>query len=154
MTAEFSKKTKYLVRERAQDRCELWMLGVCTWRIDHFHHRRPRASGGTRSLDSAHATNCLALCAACHDWAERRNRKLATEFGVLVIQTHNPFAVPVRRGRGWFLLHENAAFQVWPLEDCWYAKSDECPPWANPAGDHGEIDVTEALEAHRLRRVA
>lgn len=104
------------VAERAGYRCELCpqLLGYpagarIVWTAAHsFHHRRPRAMGGTSRVEANEPPNLLLLCGSgvtgCHGRAET-NRQLALALGWLVPQALDPAQVPVsvarRDGHGW-----------------------------------------------------
>lgn len=62
------------------------------------HHRRPRASGGSRRVDTNQPQNLILLSADDHAWAES-NRELAFELGWLVSQWDDPADVPVHHYR-------------------------------------------------------
>lgn len=96
----FSKRTKELVFQRAGGRCER-----CGWieQASQYHHRRPRAMGGSSATDTNTAANCLLLCHYCHTQVEsHRDKSLA--LGYLVLQGKNPCETPVWRLRTWVLL--------------------------------------------------
>ena len=81
------------VQARSEGRCEA-QLPHCTGQAEQFHHRRPRAMGGSRRASTNTASNCLHLCASCHQWIET-NRRQALSFGFLVLQHHQPTERPV-----------------------------------------------------------
>lgn len=93
------------VAERAGYRCEVcarvlgWGEGAfATWTTPHsFHHRRPRAMGGTCRPDSNEPQNLLLLCGTgttgCHGRVEA-NRTLALALGWLLRQDQDPATVP------------------------------------------------------------
>lgn len=93
------------VAERAGYACDLcarplgWFDGHhFTWSTPHsFHHRRPRAMGGTRRADSNEPQNLLLLCGTgttgCHGRVEA-SRALAYAAGWLVHQNEDPATVP------------------------------------------------------------
>lgn len=92
-----------LVAERADWSCEvcgqlLWTpeLG---WVTPHsYHHRRPRAMGGSATADTNSPANLLLLCGTadtgCHGWIEG-NRTRALARGWLVLQGQDPSAIRV-----------------------------------------------------------
>jgi 5-methylcytosine-specific restriction protein A len=81
------------VLARSGGQCEA-MLPHCTITATQFHHRRPRAMGGTRRPASNTASACLHLCLSCHRWIElHRGESLA--LGFLVLQTLEPLERPV-----------------------------------------------------------
>ena len=63
------------------------------------HHRRPRAMGGTKRLDTNYPSNLMALCgtgtSGCHGWIEQ-NRETAYEEGWLVRQNEDPSTIKVK----------------------------------------------------------
>jgi hypothetical protein len=67
------------------------------------HHRRPRASGGTRRPESNGAANLLDLCLACHARIES-HRNWAYGSGLLLQQHQDPTRVPVVLRHGTVLL--------------------------------------------------
>lgn len=58
--------------------------------------------------DVNRASNALALCSHCHDWAETGNRRAAQNMGVILSEHENPEFTPVflKRYRGWVLLDD------------------------------------------------
>lgn len=99
MTA-FTDKVRATVRQRSNGRCELCGVRL---QVAHFHHRRPRGMGGTKSLDSGAPSNCLAVHPACHaDIESSRERSLRN--GWLVSQWQSPAEVPVKSYLGLVLL--------------------------------------------------
>ena len=107
----FSKRTRELVLLRSGGRCERcgWIEGA-----GQYHHRRPRAMGGSKAADTNTAANCLLLCHYCHTKVESdRDRSLA--LGLLVHQGKNPSETPVWRLRQWVLL-DNYGY-ITPVEE-------------------------------------
>jgi len=98
----FSKRTRELVYLRAKGRCER-----CGWIEDagQYHHRRPRAMGGSKAADTNGAANCVLLCIHCHNDVESR-REWALDFGFLVPQGKKPSEVPLWRCRKWVILDD------------------------------------------------
>ena len=98
----FSKATKELVFLRASGRCER-----CGWieEASQYHHRRPRAMGGSRAADTNGAANCVLLCHYCHTDVESR-REWALDFGFLVPQGKKPSEIPVWRTKKWVFLDD------------------------------------------------
>ncbi len=91
----FPPAVKREIFDRSGGRCEVGAAG-CTLRATAFHHRRPRAAGGTRRPDTNSAANGLAVCDACHRFIES-HRTWALARGFLLRQTDDPATVPVRK---------------------------------------------------------
>lgn len=97
-----STRTKQLVADRAGYCCEVCGLALhdgLGWREAHsFHHRRPRAMGGTRDKVANSPANLLLLCGSgitgCHGRIERE-RSTAFIYGWLVRQGDDPAQAPV-----------------------------------------------------------
>lgn len=93
-------KLRSLVLDRAEHSCE-----HCGTRITGGwapHHRRPKAMGGTRRLDTP--SNLVALCLACHN-AVHANPQDSYRSGFLLRQTDDPRTVPVNLwGETWVYL--------------------------------------------------
>jgi 5-methylcytosine-specific restriction protein A len=106
----FSVVVKALIRDRADNRCE-----VCgEWYSDmQHHHRRPRGMGGTRRLDTNTPSGCLLLCGSCHRHVES-HRSLAYDNGWLVPQGQTPTDIAVLRRGEWVLLDDRGG--VNPVE--------------------------------------
>jgi len=98
----FSKHTRELVYLRAQGRCE--RCGVVQT-VMQYHHRRPRAMGGSKAADTNTAANCLLLCNLCHQAVED-HRIMAKNFGFLVPQGKKPSEVPLWRFKKWVILDD------------------------------------------------
>ena len=96
----FTEKAKALVLARCGGRCELCAAKVIA---PNYHHRRPRAMGGTSRRESGDAANCLFLHPKCHEQVER-DRARALENGWLVRQADDPAMVPVLRQGEWVRL--------------------------------------------------
>lgn len=106
----FSRATKELILERADNHCECCGVG----RVEQAHHRRPRSSGGSKAADTNTAANGLGCCTRCHNLIESQ-RALALDRGWLVRQGQNPADVPVlRHGADWVLLLEDGGVFVPP----------------------------------------
>ena len=97
---EFGTEVRKLVYERAGGRCERCGLASMAYQ---WHHRRPRAMGGSNAADTNTAANCLLLCVRCHQAVESQ-RAVALDRGYLVPQGATPTNVPVYRCGGWVLL--------------------------------------------------
>jgi 5-methylcytosine-specific restriction protein A len=107
----FSKHTRELVFLRAHGRCER------CGRIElamQYHHRRPRAMGGSKAGDTNGAANCLLLCTNCHRYIESA-RNTAIDAGWLVPQGKKPEKAPLWLDRRWVLL-DNYGY-VMPAEE-------------------------------------
>ncbi len=100
---KFSDAARNAARERAGGLCEL-----CGTRLHvaHFHHRRPRGMGGTKSPETGSASNCLVIHPTCHADIES-NRQRSLDRGWLVSQYQDPRVVPVARWDGTFLMLED-----------------------------------------------
>ena len=106
MSGQFDDATRDLVRKRAGGRCELCGMSLP---VGHFHHRRPRAMGGTKRIEASGAANCLLLHSRCHaDIESSRERALAN--GWLVRQSDIPASVPAKLWRGLTLLSDDGTF--------------------------------------------
>lgn len=104
MTA-FSETTRKSVRERSRGKCDLCGMPVS---VAHFHHRRPRAMGGTRRRDSGTASNCLVVHPSCHAMIEL-SRQRSLDNGWLVSQYQDPPSVPVKLWFGWAYLTDDGS---------------------------------------------
>lgn len=104
------------VYERAGHSCELCAAAVGPARgLDHhLHHRRPRAAGGTKRLDTNLPSNLLLLCPPCHGEIES-HRADALAAGWLVLQAGDPAetAVLIHRDR-WFYLTDDGDYAAHP----------------------------------------
>lgn len=98
-------QTRALVAARAQWRCERCDLPCPTG--GQWHHRRPRAMGGSRRVDTNSAANLIFLCPACHlGWVEMQ-RSEALLAGFLLNQHQDPASEPAcLRGRWVYLTPE------------------------------------------------
>lgn len=105
MRGAFTPRTRDLMLKRSKGLCERCGAPAP---IHQFHHRRPRAMGGTRRTDTAEAVNGLVLHPRCHTWVER-NRQEAVELGLLVPQHRDPGDTPVRLWDGWFMLNPDGS---------------------------------------------
>lgn len=88
----FSTATKALIDARSGGVCEIMIPFVCTGRPQEYHHRRPRAMGGTRRADANYASNGVHACRNCHQYAEI-HRAEARVNGWLVSQHASPAEV-------------------------------------------------------------
>lgn len=106
MTGAFTDATRQAVRDRAGGRCEL-----CGSRaeVGHFHHRRPRAMGGTSRDDAAAASNCLLLHPRCHAGIES-SREKALRNGWIVSAFDSPLLIPAKLWYGLVLLSDDGSF--------------------------------------------
>lgn len=106
----FAPSVRGMVGDRSGGWCELCGLKPA----QEAHHRRPRASGGSRRATTNLASNALALCNSCHRMVESY-RDVAGMLGWLVPQAvDNPCAVKVlyRGEYGW--LDDHGSFT--PME--------------------------------------
>ncbi|MGC5258401.1 hypothetical protein ACPXCG_18830 [Gordonia sp. DT218] len=95
----FTPAVKDLILARSSGMCEVMVDGICSMHGEQFHHRRPRGAGGTRRIDTNHASNGLYICGLCHLHIET-NRREAKALGWLVSQWGRPVEEPVLwRGR-------------------------------------------------------
>lgn len=98
---EFTEKTRDLIRQRADNRCEVCGTRMLTY--GQIHHRRPRGMGGTRRKDASSPSNGLYVHPDCHARIES-NRKRAAYLGWLVGWGRDVESAEVRLWDGWFLL--------------------------------------------------
>lgn len=85
--------------ERSGGDCELCGLQIAS----QIHHRRPRASGGSRREDTNSAANLLHVCLTCHAHIES-GRTSALVFGLLLTQQQDPASEPVQLRGVWVWL--------------------------------------------------
>ena len=105
----FSKPVRELILARSKGGCEIGFFCY----PEQIHHRRPRGAGGSKARDTNQAANGLALCAACHRMVES-NREQALANGWLVLQGHDPAAVPVlRHGSDWVIFDNEGGITVY-----------------------------------------
>lgn len=104
---QFTEKTRRLIRERAQDRCELCGTPVQDAQI---HHRRPRGMGGTKNPESRSAANGMYVHLRCHQRIEL-NRADALRKGWLILQSGD-LSQPIRLHHGWAVLHEDGSYDA------------------------------------------
>lgn len=98
----FSRATREAILSRSLGFCEV--CGVD--RVEHLHHRRPRAMGSSKRGDTNTAANALGVSMACHQFVES-HREMAFDKGWLVRQRFAPADVPVQvHGGIWVLLTE------------------------------------------------
>lgn len=107
----FTAATRALICERAGGRCERCQVAP----VEAIHHRRPRGSGGSRRESTALASNGVAICNACHNWAES-HREEATRKGWLVRQSWEPRDVAVFVGGRWVMLSDDGGYVELPPE--------------------------------------
>lgn len=102
---KFTDKTRRLIQERANDRCE-----ICGARaLNHqIHHRRPRGMGGSKDKASGTPANGIWVHPSCHARIES-NREEALSNGWLVRQGKNPAETPFRRYDRWVILNEDGS---------------------------------------------
>lgn len=107
----FTPITRGKIAARAGDRCERCRSAG----IEQYHHRRPRAMGGSKRPSTASAANGLALCAPCHGWIES-NRDEAGRLGYLVSQSWEPADVSVFRDGQWVFFDDQGGVSLLPEE--------------------------------------
>jgi hypothetical protein len=120
---EFHSEVRGLIRERANNRCEI--CGMTKYNMQ-IHHRRPRGMGGDGRATTNVVSNGLLLCAQCHRMVERE-RATAYDQGWLVHQSVEPWTVPVRRFDGWWLLRDS-------------------PPWLDPGWVGGQGEPVQVVD--------
>lgn len=99
----FPKLVRDVVYARADGRCERCDRVSFAY---EWHHRRPRAMGGSKADDTNVASNCLLLCGVCHRVVEQ-HRHISLDRGYIVSQGDNPAAVKVWRFDGWVYLTDD-----------------------------------------------
>lgn len=104
----FSAAQRIALRDRADGRCDICLLGVNG--IAHAHHRQPRGMGGGLTVNRL--SNALWLHPRCHMVRVERNRTESIAFGWLVPMGLEPSLTPVLLGQEWFLLSDDGG--VWP----------------------------------------
>ena len=97
----FDKKTRAIITLRAGGVCERCGLSGNL----QFHHRRPRAMGGSRRRDTNQPANGVLVCVRCHCWIEGY-REAALETGWLVRQWRRPCEAPIYRHDQWVVLDD------------------------------------------------
>ena len=99
----FPREVKELVLVRSRGMCEVMAAPACAQFGSQFHHRRPRAMGGTRRPSTNWASSALYVCGPCHAFIESR-RLRALDAGWLVRQSSECVDVAVLwRGRPRYL---------------------------------------------------
>lgn len=98
----FAPKVREIIRQRAQNRCEI--CGEHTSDLQ-IHHRRPRGMGGSRRSDTNTASAGLLLCLMDHHRIES-HRTQAYDDGHLVRSGQSPLATPVLYRGQWSLLDD------------------------------------------------
>jgi 5-methylcytosine-specific restriction protein A len=106
-----SAETVALVKARSGGGCEKCGNAMA----EQIHHRRPRASGGSRRSDTNSPANLLHICARCHAEIES-HRNWGYVNGWLLQQHQDPTKVPVVLRHGTVLLTDTGeverAYQV------------------------------------------
>lgn len=117
-SADLPEPVKRIVRGRSGGVCEIDACGPAT----EFHHRRPKASGGTSVLWVNRAANILHLSLRCHLKAEGRltgsSRVASHRNGWLISHNGRKTAVTskvLRRG-GWVWLDDTGDWRPAPPE--------------------------------------
>ena len=106
-----TKSVRQTVVERDLHHCLRCGLYVFNDPYAAVHHRRPRASGGSRAWDTNLPANLVLLCGTCHNTVESR-REDAFRDGFLVRQGANPAGVPVLTAtHGWVLLDNEGTYE-------------------------------------------
>ena len=98
----FSERTRELVRQRANNRCDLCGSRILAG-VAQLHHRSPRKAGGSSNADLGSPANALLLHVLCHARVEK-DRSRSYSMGWLVHAWDNPAEIPVRLFNGWFML--------------------------------------------------
>lgn len=96
----FTEKTRNIIKQRADGRCEMCGMPCPTGQI---HHRKPRRAGGTNDPRIGTAANGVYLHASCHTKVES-SRTWAVQRGWLLYAVEYPHDVPIRLWHGWVLL--------------------------------------------------
>jgi hypothetical protein len=97
---EFTEKTRELIKERADHRCELCGIRMAYGPI---HHRQPRGMGGTRLKTKASCSNGIYVHTTCHNMIES-DRSRAYMMGWLVRMGASAESQEIKLWDGWFLL--------------------------------------------------
>ena len=100
-------KTRQIVLDRDEYRCQRCGEYVGPFGEYSIHHRRPRGMGGTKRPETDLPGNLVVLCGSgttgCHGQVEA-DRLRATAAGFLVSQHADPELIPVHTFRGKVLL--------------------------------------------------
>jgi 5-methylcytosine-specific restriction protein A len=99
-----TRAVRKMVRDRAQGQCEYCRQEPGT----QWHHRRPRALGGSSDPATNRPSN-LVLLGRCHELLESQ-RAVALAKGWLVRQGDDPAAVPVEMGAAKVLLTDEGTY--------------------------------------------
>lgn len=105
-------ETVYLVRARAQGRCE--RCGTADSLRWSFHHRIPRGMGGSKDPRLNLPSNILLLCGSgtegCHGWVES-HRNEAREQGLLLYRDDDASELPAELRYGSVFLDDVGGMQ-------------------------------------------
>jgi 5-methylcytosine-specific restriction protein A len=105
---KFSKETKEIIKNRANERCEICGSYAIAQQI---HHRRPRGMGGSKDPLCGSPANGVLVHPWCHASIEQ-NRTQAIEKGWLVSQGHDPSFVPFKKYFAWVLLKHDGTQSI------------------------------------------
>ena len=101
---KFTEKTRELIQERADYRCEI--CGIRMAYGGQIHHRQPRGMGGSRNKEIASPANGIYVHMNCHAMVESI-RSRAYTMGWLVHRGRSIGSQEVRLWDGWFLLTDD-----------------------------------------------
>ena len=108
-----SKKTREIVMQRADSRCELCGAFSFGFMGYSFHHRKPRGMGGTKNKKSEKPSNIILLCGSgttgCHGRVESM-RDWSRDNGILVCQSDDPLQVKIKLLVGWCHLLDDGSY--------------------------------------------
>jgi 5-methylcytosine-specific restriction protein A len=111
------EQTRHAVGSRAGWVCEVCGGRTCSNLDPQYHHRRPRAMGGSRKQDTNSPPNFLYAGGLCHRTVESR-RAEALAHGWLVSQYDDPADVPVLlRYDRWVYLTPAGTYSDHPPEE-------------------------------------
>lgn len=104
------KECRLIVRERAQNQCEVCGIGESDSSRHTVHHRRKRSAGGPWS-----PSNCILVdghgTVGCHGWIEA-NPKAAMARGLWVSRYGDESVEPVSLWYGRVVLDDSGGFEV------------------------------------------
>ena len=110
-----SDDIRMTVMARAQFKCERCGQSVQNIPVS-VHHRRPRAMGGTKRLETNYPSNLMVLCgtgtSGCHGYLES-HRTEAMDYGFIVPQYEMPSNVAVKTYiYGWVFLDDEGSLRT------------------------------------------